>query len=382
MSDRPLEGLRVLDLSRLLPGPCATMVLADLGAQVDKVEDPQGGDYLRFMPPQHEGLNAPFRMLNRGKRSLVLDLKKPQARETFLRLVPRYDVIVESFRPGVMSKLGLGYDVLAAANPRIVVCAITGYGQEGPLAHRAGHDINYLARAGVLGLTGPEGGPPQIFGVQLADIAGALVGVQGILAALVARATTGKGRFVDVSMCEAAMPFAAFGLMSAFAGDAVSGGLSALAGAIAPFGTYTTKDGRAMALGALEPKFWLAFCAAVGIEGDMIAMAPGPHQPELKAKLRAIFADKTFAEWCTIASATDCCLEPVLLPEELLNDTQHEARGALPREGTLPYVKTPGAKAWATSAAPAQGQHSDEILSEGGLTRDEIADLRAVQATR
>ncbi|MBN8613306.1 MAG: CoA transferase [Deltaproteobacteria bacterium] len=382
MSDRPLEGLRVLDLSRLLPGPCATMVLADLGAQVDKVEDPQGGDYLRFMPPQHEGLNAPFRMLNRGKRSLVLDLKKPQARETFLRLVPRYDVIVESFRPGVMSKLGLGYDVLATTNPRIVVCAITGYGQDGPLAHRAGHDINYLARAGVLGLTGPEGGPPQIFGVQLADIAGALVGVQGILAALVARATTGKGRFVDVSMCEAAMPFAAFGLMSAFAGDAVSGGLSALAGAIAPFGTYTTKDGRAMALGALEPKFWLAFCAVVGIEGDMIAMAPGPHQPDLKAKLRAIFADKTFAEWCTIASATDCCLEPVLLPEELLNDAQHEARGALPREGTLPYVKTPGAKAWATSAAPAQGQHSDEILSEGGLTRDEIADLRAVQATR
>jgi crotonobetainyl-CoA:carnitine CoA-transferase CaiB-like acyl-CoA transferase len=170
--------------------------------------------------------------------------------------------------------------------------------------------------------------------------------------------------------------------MSAVAGDAVSGGLSALAGAIAPFGTSTTKDGRAMALGALEPKFWLAFCAAVGIEGDMIAMAPGPHQPELKAKLRAIFADKTFAEWCTIASTTDCCLEPVLLPEELLNDTQHEARGALPREGTLPYVKTPGAEAWATSAAPTQGQHSEEILSEGGLTRDEIAELRAAQATR
>ena len=382
MSDRPLEGIRVLDLSRLLPGPCATMVLADLGAQVDKVEDPQGGDYLRFMPPHHDGLNAPFRMLNRGKRSLVLDLKKPQGREAFLRLVARYDVLVESFRPGVMQKLGLGYAALAEANPRIIVCAITGYGQDGPLAHRAGHDINYLARAGVLGLTGPEGGPPQIFGVQLADIAGALFGVQGILAALVARATTGKGRFVDVSMCEAAMPFATFGLMSAFAGESVSSGLSALAGAIAPFGTYATKDGRAMALGALEPKFWLGFCAAVGIEGDMSAMVPGPHQPDLKAKLRAIFADKTFEEWCAVASATDCCLEPVLLPEEIVKDAQHEARNALPREGTLPYVKTPGAKAWATSAAPAQGQHSDEVLSEAGLTRDEIADLRAVQATR
>lgn len=376
MTDRPLEGIRVLDLSRLLPGPCATMVLADLGAQVDKVEDPHGGDYIRFMPPQHEGLNAPYRMLNRGKRSLVLDLKKPEARAAFLRLVPRYDVIVESFRPGVMTKLGLDYETLAAANPKIIVCAITGYGQDGPLAHRAGHDINYLARAGVLGLTGPEGGPPQIFGVQLADIAGAMAGVQGILAALVARASSGKGRFVDVSMCEAAMPFATFGLMSAFAGEQVAGGLSALAGAIAPFGTYTTKDGRAMALGALEPKFWLGFCAAVGIEGDMSAMAPGPHQPELKAKLRAIFADKTFAEWCAIASATDCCLEPVLLPEELVSDAQHVARGALPRDGTLPYVKTPGAKAWQTAPAPGHGEHSEAILREGGLSDAEIAALR------
>ena len=156
---KPLEGIRVLDLSRLLPGPCATMVLADLGAAVDKVEDPQGGDYLRFMPPHHEGLNAPFRALNRGKRSLVLDLKNAEARKALLALLPRYDVLVESFRPGVMQKLGLGFEVLHATNPRLVVCAITGYGQDGPLAHRAGHDINYLARAGVLGLTGPEGGP-------------------------------------------------------------------------------------------------------------------------------------------------------------------------------------------------------------------------------
>jgi crotonobetainyl-CoA:carnitine CoA-transferase CaiB-like acyl-CoA transferase len=382
MTYRPLEGIRVLDLSRLLPGPCATMVLADLGAQVDKVEDPQGGDYLRFMPPHHEGLNAPFRMLNRGKRSLVLDLKKPEGRDALLRLVARYDVLVESFRPGVMSKLGLGWDVLHETNERLVVCAITGYGQSGPLAHRAGHDINYLARAGVLGLTGPEDGPPQVFGVQLADIAGALFGVNGILAALVGRASTGKGRFVDVSMCEAAMPFAAFGLMSAFAGEDVARGLSALAGAIAPFGTYATKDGRAMALGALEPKFWLAFCAAAGLEGDMSALAPGPHQVELKARVRAIFASKTFAEWCAIASATDCCLEPVLWPDELASDPQHVSRGALPRLGTLPFVRTPGAETPCVGPAPAQGEHSDAILREAGFAGDEIAALRSAGVTR
>ncbi|MFN7698560.1 MAG: CaiB/BaiF CoA transferase family protein [Deltaproteobacteria bacterium] len=380
--DKPLEGIRVLDLSRLLPGPCATMVLADLGAQVDKVEDPHGGDYLRFMPPHHQGVNAPFRALNRGKRSLVLDLKNPEGRKALLTLLPRYDVLVESFRPGVLGKLGLGFDVMHATHPGLVVCAITGYGQDGPLTHRAGHDINYLARAGVLGLTGPEGGPPQIFGVQLADIAGALFGVQGILAALVARAKSGRGSFVDVSMCEASMPFAMFGLMSAFAGERVAGGLSALAGATAPFGTYATKDGRAMALGALEPKFWLAFCAAVGIEGELNAMVPGPHQAELKAKLRAVFADKTFAEWCAIAAETDCCLEPVLLPEELLEDAQHTARAAIPLEDGLPCLKTPGAKAWALGPAPQQGEHSEAVLREGGLDGAAIAALRACGATR
>lgn len=372
----------MLDLSRLLPGPCATMILADLGARVDKLEDPQGGDYLRFMPPLAGSMNAAFRMLNRGKRSLVLDLKRPEGRDAFLRLLPRYDVLVESFRPGVMRKLGLDFDVLSAAHPGLVVCAITGYGQDGPLAHRAGHDIDYLARAGVLGLTGPDDGPPQIFGVQLADIAGAVFGVVGILGALFARARTGRGAFVDVSMTEAAMPFAAFGLMSAFAGEDVARGLSALAGGIAPFGTYATKDGRAMALGALEPKFWFAFAAAVGLEPDMTALAPGPHQREWKAKLRAIFAEKTFDEWCAIAAATDCCLEPVLHPSELLEDVHLQARGCLPRQDDLPFVRTPGVKEPVREPAPAQGEHSAQILAEVGLSEAEIAALRSLGVTR
>ncbi|MDQ3036341.1 MAG: CoA transferase, partial [Myxococcota bacterium] len=169
---RPLSGLRVLDLSRLLPGPFATMILADLGARVDKVEDPAGGDYLRFMPPMvgdpAEGtpMNTAFHLLNRGKRSAVLDLKKPEGQDALRRLIPRYDVLIESFRPGVMARLGLGYETLREAHPGLVYCAITGYGQDGPAAQRAGHDIGYLARAGVLGLTGPEQGPPQVPGVQ------------------------------------------------------------------------------------------------------------------------------------------------------------------------------------------------------------------------
>lgn len=382
MHDAPLEGLRVLDLSRLLPGPAATMCLADLGADVDKLEDPQGGDYLRFMPPLFEGTNAAFRALNRGKRSLVLDLKRPEGRAALLCLLPRYDVLVESFRPGVMDKLGLSYETLHATHPGLVVCAITGYGQRGPLAQRAGHDIDYLARSGVLGLTGPEAGPPQLFGVQLADVAGALVAVQHILAALLARTKTGEGRFLDVSMCEASIPFATFGLMSAFAGAEVTRGLSMLAGAIAPFGTYLTKDGRAMALGALEPKFWLAFCDAVGIEGDMAALAPGPHQLEWKARLRAIFGEKTFLEWCDVAEATDCCLEPVLTPDELLEDPLCVEREVFPRVDGLPTVRTPGALRWRTKTAPAQGAESEAILAEAGLSREEIAALRASGVTR
>jgi crotonobetainyl-CoA:carnitine CoA-transferase CaiB-like acyl-CoA transferase len=378
---RPLAGLRVLDLSRLIPGPFASMVLADLGAQVDKVEDAGGGDYLRFMPPLAGDQNASFEMLNRGKRSVQLDLKKPGARAAFLKLVPRYDVLLESFRPGVMARLGLGYEELRKLHPGLVYCAISGYGQDGPLAQRAGHDIDYLARAGVLGLTGPEDGPPQIPGVQMADVGGgACYAVIGILAALSARAVTGKGRFVDVSMCEGAMSFGAFGLMSAFGGVVQAKGSGPLSGGIAPFGTYATKDGRSVALAALEPKFWIAFTTAVGLEPDMTALAPGEHQAEWKAKVRAIFAGKTLAEWVAFAEKVDCCLEPVLLPGEIASDPHHRARRAIVdvtlRDGTvLPQIRTPIASEIAEGPAPKQGEHTRDVLREAGLGDEEIAAL-------
>ncbi len=384
----PLAGVRVLDLSRLLPGPFATLVLSDLGAQVDKIEDPGAGDYMRMMPPVVGELGAAFQLLNRGKRSAVIDLKKPEGTEALRALVPRYDVLIESFRPGVMARLGLGYESLAELHPGLVYCAITGYGQDGPLAQRAGHDLNYLARAGVLGLTGPAGGPPQVPGVQMADVGGgALFAVTGILAALHARQITGRGRFVDVSMCEGAMAFGTFGLAGAFGGDGYGPGEGPLSGGLAPFACYLTKDGRSMSLGALEPKFWMGFCASVGIEASMDALMPGPHQAAYREKLTAIFASRTLEEWMKHAEQGDYCLEPVLLPSEVASDPQHRARGAiidLPAAGggTLPHLRIPTAAPPSVGDAPSKGRDTEQVLRDAGLDADRIAALRASGAAQ
>jgi crotonobetainyl-CoA:carnitine CoA-transferase CaiB-like acyl-CoA transferase len=379
--------VRVLDLSRLLPGPLASLVLADLGATVDKIEDTAGGDYLRVMPPHVGDTSSIFLALNRNKRSAVLDLKKPKAKEAFLRLVRAYDVVLEQFRPGVLDRLGLSHQTLLAENPKLVVCALTGYGQDGPLANRAGHDLNYLARAGVLGLQGPAEGPPTPPGHQLADVSGGLYSVIGIMGALMERARTGKGSIVDVAMIETAMPFAIFGFGLLFGGQSPRAGSEGITGGIAPYATYATKDGRAMSLGALEPKFWMQFCAGVGIAPDMSNLVPGPHQDELKAKLRAIFAEKTQAEWMQFASERDCCLEPVLTPEEARADAHLAARKmffelASPW-GTLSQLRTPLTPIdRAHAPPPKQGEHTAAILREGGLSDDEIAALLADGAAR
>lgn len=378
----PLEGVRVLDLSRLLPGPFASLVLADMGAAVDKVEDPGGGDYLRHMPPLVGGESTAFLALNRGKRSMVLDLKKPGAKAAMLDMVARYDVLLEQFRPGVLDRLGLPHDALLAKNPRLVVCAITGYGQDGPLAKRAGHDINYLARGGVLGFQGPAGQPPAVPGFQLADVSGALYAVIGILGALRQRDATGKGGFVDVSMLESAMGFALSGFGQVFGGETPTRGQGPLTGGIAPYRTYATKDAKYMSLGALEPKFWLTFCAQVGLEPEMGALIPGPHQAELQAKVEAIFAQRTRAEWEDFAAAHDVCLEPVLEPTELPRDPHAVARGLFIDVDTpagkstqLRLPVTPRGKHHAPP--PRQGEHTEAILREAGLDEARIEALRA-----
>lgn len=381
----PLAGVRVLDLTRLLPGPMATLILADLGAHVDKLEDPGPGDYLRQMPPQRDGTNGAFHALHRDKRSVVVDLKRPEGAALLLRMARGYDVVIESFRPGVLARLGCGHEALLEANPRLVVCAITGYGQDGPLAHRAGHDVNYLARAGVLGVTGPAGAPPALSGAQMADVAGgAMWAVIAILAGLRDRDRTGRGGVADVAMCEGSVPLAAFSLASIVTQEPLPPrGTHVLDGGIAAYNTYTTSDGHAMSLGALEPKFWMTFATAAGLDASLDALVPGEHQHALKARVAEVFASRTRAEWERFARDHDCCLEPVLRPEELPGDPQHGARGVFfpipdAKGEPMTVFRTPvgAGAAVAHTAARTAGADTDAVLRDAGLAADEIDGLR------
>ncbi len=382
---RPLADVRVLDLTRLLPGPMSTLILADLGARVDKLEDPGAGDYLRHMPPQRGDTNGAFLMLNRDKRSIVLDLKHADGAATLSRMLAHYDVLVESFRPGVLARFGLSHDRLLELHPRLIVCAITGYGQNGPLVHRAGHDINYLARAGVLSQTGPADAPPAVSGAQMADVAGgAMWAVIGILGALHGRAHTGRGRLVDVSMSEGSVPLGAFALGALTAGAApFDRGSSFLNGGIAPYATYRTEDGRYVALGALEPKFWQSFCDGVGIECTLDALTPGPHQTEWRARVAGIIASRSRDAWATFGAEHDCCLEPVLGVDELGSDPQHVARNLFFDIDGIVHVRTPVGDADSPhTLAPRAGAHTTDVLVDAGYTLAEIATLRERNVVR
>jgi crotonobetainyl-CoA:carnitine CoA-transferase CaiB-like acyl-CoA transferase len=382
----PLAGVRVLDLTRLLPGPFATLVLADLGADVVKVEEPGGGDWLRHLPPHAGEVSAAFHALNRNKRSVALDLRRREGASAFLRLARRVDVVVESFRPGVLDRLGVGYEALRRESPRIVLCSITGHGQDGPYARRAGHDLGYLALSGVLAASGTAEAPLPP-GVQIADVAGgAWPAVAGILAALVRRAATGEGGHVDVSMTEGALAMLTLPLGIAWArGTPIARGRELLSGGAAYYGVYRTKDGRFVALGALEPKFFAAFCAGAG-RPDLAERQHEEPQEPLRAELAAIFGARTWAEWGAFAEAHDACLSPVLEGDEPREDSQLRSRGAFvevptPWEGRpMPGVACPvrlrDAGAAPLRPAPRLGEHADEVLGEAGFSRPEIAALR------
>jgi crotonobetainyl-CoA:carnitine CoA-transferase CaiB-like acyl-CoA transferase len=378
---RALDGVRVLDLSRLIPGPFGTLVLADLGAQVDKIEDDGLGDYLRFVPPRRGDVSLSFAALNRGKRSAVVNLKTAAGREAFERLLGRYDVLVEQFRPGVLDRLGLGHAHLLERYPRLVVCALTGYGQDGPLRDRAGHDINYLARGGLLGVQGPAGAAPQVPGFQLADVSGGMWLVIAVLAALRRRDQTGKGGVCDVAMADGLLAFAATSLPRGFAGEPGVRGDETLTGGIAPYNTYLAKDGTPMSLGSLEPKFWTAFAAANGLDPSLDALVPGEHQRALKQKVAAVFASRTRAEWEAFARDHDCCVEPALAPDELRSDPHLQARGLFfsqPIGGEdVPLFRTPVTpRDHQPSPPPGKGEHTSAIFTEAGFSAEEIATLR------
>ncbi len=385
-ASRPLTNVKVLDLTRLLPGPLATLALVDLGAQVDRIEDPGPGDYLRHMPPQRDGINGAFLALNRDKRAAVLDLKHPQGLQTLKRMLQAYDVVIESFRPGVLDRLGLSPTQMLELNPKLIVCSISGYGQSGPLRDRAGHDLNYLARAGVLGVTGPADRPPAVSGAQMADVAGgALWAVSAISAALFARERTGEGAILDIAMSEGAMPLIAFAFGATLAeGHPPARGEHYLDGGIAPYANYRTKDDRFVSLAALEPKFWQRFCEGVGLEASMDALIYGPHQGALKVQLAELFLTRTRDEWAQYGAARDCCVEPILTPDELKDDPQHQARGLFFAMDGDHYFYTPLQQAEQRGLphvrARAQGEDTAVILQDAGFSQVEITELLAVGA--
>jgi len=393
----PLQGIRVLDLSRLLPGGFCSLLLADFGAEVLKVEDTGMGDYVRWSAPFYEGAHesarsALFLALNRNKRSIRLDLKQDQGRAALLALVRDHDVVLESFRPGVLDRLGVGYEQMREVNPGIVFCAISGYGQDGPKRDASGHDMNYLGLIGLLGLTGERGGPPVQAAGQIADLGGgALMAAFGIMAALrerdgaPGRPGSGEGQFVDVSMSDGALSWLAMVAGAYFAdGNVPHRGDLPLAGSLVCYRPYECADGW-VSLGALEPKFWQAFCRGVEREDLIPRQFEGPGS-EAHTAVREIFAARTREQWEQFARNHDCCLEPVLELDEALASQLVRERGmvveieqpgceAPVRQLGLPVKlsRTPGDHA--RLPGPALGEHTETVLLEAGYSLAQVEEL-------
>jgi alpha-methylacyl-CoA racemase len=386
----PLSDVRVLDLTRLLPGGFCTLLLGDLGADVIKVEDTGAGDYVRWAPPYYGDeeqtplgtRSSLYLALNRSKRSIRLDLKNELGQQALLKLVKGADVLVESFRPGVLDRLGVGYEQLKGANPALVYCPITGYGQDGPNRDRAGHDMNYLGLNGLLGLNGEIDGPPIQPAGQIADLGGgALMAALGILAALHEARRSGEGQIVDVSMTDGAQSWMAMVAGRYFCdGKVPERGKLELAGGIICYRPYEAKDGW-VTCGALEQKFWAAWCRGVGRE-DLIEHQFDPPGSDAHADAVEIFKQRTLEEWQAFNDEHDCCIEPVLDLDEALDSDQVRAREMVveldqPELGAIrqlaPPVKLSRTPAGIQRPAPALGEHTAELLSEVGYSDEEIA---------
>ena len=337
MFDNCLNGIRVLDLSQYIPGPFATMTLGDLGAEVIKIEPPFGDPMRTAFMQGEDGISPLYKQLNAGKTVIKLDLKSDEGKANFTKLVENSDVILESFRPGVMARLGFGRDELKALNPKLVHCALSGFGQNGPYGQQAGHDMTYVALTGALSQTGhAETGPVPIF-PPLADHSGAMQAVTSILAALFRRERTGEGAHIDVSLFEAALSWNYLSLTPAVQGEVDECGRGELTGAAAWYNIYETADGRYLAFAPIEPKFWQNFCAAVGRDDLLSRHMEALPQDDLIATLRALFKEKSLQEWEGVLVPADCCMEPIRTPNEVL---QHphvvERQIAVPNEIRFP----------------------------------------------
>jgi len=393
---RPLKGLQVLDLTRLLPGPLCTMILADYGAEVIKVEDVRTGDLTRYVGSSlGGGMGAEgslFRQLNRNKKSLAVDLKEDGGKEILKQLTAQSDVLVEGFRPGVMDRLGIGYSDLRRVNESLVYAAITGYGQESLYRHKAGHDLNYVALSGLLGLSAEKGGPPVMPTTQVSDVAGgALMAVNGIMMALYERERSGKGRLVDVSMTRGMLPWLTYPASYLGRGDELPlRGRCLLSGAYSCYNIYETADGKSMSLGALEPVFWQRFCEAVNkpewIERQFEQEENEPVGSRALLKdVQALFKSKTRAEWEEIFKDVDACCEPVLdLNEAIDHPLSREENYWLEmtledgrREKLTGYpLLFSGQGGELRLPPPEHGQHTEEVLKALGYNSDDLKKLK------
>ncbi|AHZ72137.1 Alpha-methylacyl-CoA racemase [Pseudomonas mandelii JR-1] len=384
----PLASLKVLDFSTLLPGPFASLLLADMGAQVLRIESPTRMDLLRVLPPHDHGVSASHAYLNRNKRSLALDLKQPEALEVIKQLLADHDIVLEQFRPGVMERLGLGYEALKAINPRLIYVSITGYGQSGPYKDRAGHDINYLALAGLASYTGRTESGPLPLGMQVADVAGgSLHGVIGLLAAVIARQHSGVGQHLDVSMTDCAFSLNAMAGAGYLACGVEPGREDQMLNGGSFYDYYRSRDGRWLSVGSLEPAFMQQLCSALG-RPELAAkgLSPKPaEQQVLKNELKAEFEKHDFAQLCELFAGVDACVEPVLNLAEAVQHPQLQARKLVTQ------VPRGDGSAQAQMACPLKfseglpeprhigavlGQHTDQVLGELGMSAERIAELR------
>lgn len=381
---KPLEGIRVLDLSRLLPGPFATMLLADLGAEVIKIETPGLGDYMRLIPPfisdsqTGETIGAPYLMVNRNKKSVALNFRNVRGKAVLMRLVRDADVLIEGFRPDAARRWGIGYEAVHAVNPRLVYCSLSGYGQSGPYKDRAGHDLNYIALTGLLKANGKAGGPPVPPAMQVADLGGGMLAALSILASIIGRDRTGKGAYLDVSLFDAALSWAGTMMGATFAaGVPIERGKMQLNGGMACYNVYETKDGEYITLGAIEPHFWAAICNILGRE-DLKSRG---YEFEPIPQVAEIIKTKTLAEWLELFKKVDACVEPVQDYATIFDNPQVKHRNLIanveiPGIGTIPQVGSVFVFSPGTPEAPPQlGQHTRAILTDVGMSDEEIASL-------
>jgi crotonobetainyl-CoA:carnitine CoA-transferase CaiB-like acyl-CoA transferase len=355
----PLEGVLVLDLTRLLPGPFATQLLRNLGAEVIKVEEPLVGDYMRAVPPTVRGTSYPFLMVNRGKRSLAVDLKRPEGQEILHRLASRADVFVEQFRPGVTTRLGADYETLGGLNPRLVYCSFSGYGQTGPLRDLPGHDITFQAHAGILGVTADRSGKPVVPGVPIADLASGFNAALSILAALRTRDRTGRGEFIDVSIFDTALALTLLNLAHFLAsGEEPWAGETMLTGVFPFYALYETQDNRWMAVGAVEPKFWTRLCEILGVSEFAERQFDKDETGELARILAERFRTRSQREWEALFLEEGLPVAAVRRVSEVAEDPQVQARGL------LPSVTVPGLGPMQVVAHPAR--HSVSVVENPG----------------